>query len=450
MKSSEIDKEMDELRKRERDVDKSLLICKGEKNDINEIKLMNENGYYILNKYNLTWDILWVNNESDRLVVFFNGGRPVNKGPEFNRWSWYNIIKGSYLNIDDPMIRKYHEQGLELGWYYGTNDIDYCEYVVEIVREFARLYQSNKIVFYASSGGGNAAIRCASKITGAIAVVINAQLCAREYIGSEKFERLTGLSLLEDKFCRNDTMGCLSDASKYIFIENVKSKEDMMQLNHLIKHFGVKDLNDGINALSDNAIVWLYDAVALSKSAHVSQDWRAMYYAVERLVEIFEREDAFGVVKKNMDEYKIYTRLWNDRFNECAELKKKERNVLRLPDYININTQMRIVYEGDLKIEKKDNCYNHVVLYKNVKPRSIYKIIVRDDDPAISAYLLVKDEKYNRCLFVEKIKTGNWSLLIMSGEESDKIEIRVYPYEPGKCVQKSAYIKYLCLYEVEM
>lgn len=59
-------------------------------------------------------------------------------------------MNGSILNIDDPMCKL--NRKLELGWYYGTETENYCDYVVDIVEIFAKQNGFKDIVFFASSG----------------------------------------------------------------------------------------------------------------------------------------------------------------------------------------------------------------------------------------------------------------------------------------------------------
>jgi hypothetical protein len=133
--------------------DKSLLTCKGTV-ELSEVKnIFLDNGHWKVSVNNKIFDIFYhEKQDSDTLYVFLNGSRAPGESPAFKRWSYFPLLNGSLLNIDDIMYQDFPD--LWLGWYYGTNDTDYVDYVVEIAKTFQIKNNASKIVYFGSSGGG--------------------------------------------------------------------------------------------------------------------------------------------------------------------------------------------------------------------------------------------------------------------------------------------------------
>ena len=95
--------------------------------------------------------------------------------PAFNRWTWASKFPGHVLCVADPTLELH--DGMELGWYLGTEKHDATEELCMLVRQFAEALSipHRMIVFWGSSGGGFAALALASRIEETTAVAINAQ-----------------------------------------------------------------------------------------------------------------------------------------------------------------------------------------------------------------------------------------------------------------------------------
>lgn len=95
--------------------------------------------------------------------------------PAFNRWTWADKFPGHVLCVADPTLELHN--GMELGWYLGTEKYDATEELCMLISQFAEALgiPHGMIVFWGSSGGGFAALALASRIEGTIAVAINAQ-----------------------------------------------------------------------------------------------------------------------------------------------------------------------------------------------------------------------------------------------------------------------------------
>ena len=94
----------------------------------------------------VSFDCLFKKGEGKRLFVFLSGAKTT-ASVEFKRWSYYNLIDGSMLNIADPMYQLNKE--LMLGWYYGTRTDDFRVRIVDIVKKTAALLglENKDIVF---------------------------------------------------------------------------------------------------------------------------------------------------------------------------------------------------------------------------------------------------------------------------------------------------------------
>lgn len=95
--------------------------------------------------------------------------------PVFNRWTWASKFPGHVLCVADPTLELH--DGMELGWYLGTEKQDATEELCMLISQFAEALgiPHGMIVFWGSSGGGFAALALASRIEETIAVAINAQ-----------------------------------------------------------------------------------------------------------------------------------------------------------------------------------------------------------------------------------------------------------------------------------
>lgn len=230
------------------------------------------------------------NKDSDRLYVLFSGARtPKDPNPLFKRVSYYNFIDGSMLNIDDPMCKIFPQ--LRLGWYYGTKHESYCDYISELVEEFAKRngIQNKNIIFFSSSGGGPAALYCACKTKGSMSVTINPQIKLSLYDYSKTFQDITSINLNdEDEFDRNNLPYLISQAadSRFLIIQNIESPVDMLQLDHFCSVIGA-DYHYGLTQLKPNILSWTFQAKA--DVPHNTQEYPAMILAIEYLMENFEK-----------------------------------------------------------------------------------------------------------------------------------------------------------------
>jgi pimeloyl-ACP methyl ester carboxylesterase len=115
---------------------------------------------------------------ADRLYVLLNGAvdRKITPLPAFARWNWRPIFKANLLCVGDPTL--YLDEKLRLGWYLGTADRDPIDGLLAILARVAEALgiPPEKVIFYASSGGGFAGLRAAARLPVGRCVAINPQI----------------------------------------------------------------------------------------------------------------------------------------------------------------------------------------------------------------------------------------------------------------------------------
>lgn len=251
---------------------------------------------------------------SEYLYVFLNGSRGETPDkfvplPRFGRWSWHGLFNGSTLHIEDPMLYKYDE--LNLGWYYGTEEISYLDLTLNIVKSIAARTGNPKIIFYGSSGGGYAALHLASMLPNSFAISINPQIELDKWGSAGDFSRITDIDLLDDDIHhRNSTAKKLRESnSKSLIIQNTLSIDDCKL--HLFPLCKALDFFPDFGlSRKDNLLTWLYSTPA----GHNSTDNKHILFFILELALSFFNEQEFEVTKLDNQRYKIVSELWHDSF----------------------------------------------------------------------------------------------------------------------------------------
>lgn len=291
-----------------------------------------------------------------KLYVILNGYRPANAGAVFKRWTWYTFIDGDLLNIDDPMCNKDYPE-LCLGWYWGNKEISYRHEIVEIVKQFIAKYGYGKVVYYASSGGGSAALHCAQIHEGSTSIVINPQIDLSLHVYYPKFHEITQIDVMENDIYHRNSMWNIKafKKSNFIFCENMLAKSDRIQVTYLLEKMGIKDLHMGINRISSNGILWLYEAEGISP--HDSQEWPAMFQPIIELDKLFSDQDTLksdynALIEKN---YLGLTELWYEQFHMQQEIKRMNRKIFvmdKIPSFFRGNTMGEELFVQKLILNK--------------------------------------------------------------------------------------------------
>lgn len=369
-------------------------------------------------------ECLFVRKEQKKLYIVFSGSRELTDSlPIFKRWTYSSFFDGSSLYIADPMYRKFDK--LKLGWYYGTKDDNYLDKLVTLILAAAANLKidNENIVFFSSSGGGYAALYCASKIDGSYCVAINPQINLSKYFYSKEFCALTQNDLLRnDKFGRNDIPSLMkaADNTRFLLIENCRAIEDMIQVDYLCEKFNYS-FHFGIQNITSNVLMWVYDAE--SQPYHGAQDYPELFFAIKSIL------DNFDNAAENNELYVYFSELLHER----SKLVDK------------INTNNRLQKESVIELFDYNNSFkNTVAQYENVEigfylnifdkfeANRIYLLqldnICSPDNSVDEITVFLKSELDNNPLYIKHIKTnaGNCSLYFHTGEATEGIELRIY------------------------
>ena len=255
-----------------------------------------------------------------KIYITFNGARaqkhrriPV---PFFSRWSWYRYTDSFWLSLADPMY--YDSDAIDLGWFFGTPEKNYREYAAHIVKRICDIYDIpyDEAVFYASSGGGTAAIHTAALFGSGTAIAVNAQFDFE--IGSKwdkrHFEDLKEHLQIDihkpDKFRRNDICGVIKSSPNvaFVIVVNVRSPRDTdNHLTYLVQQLGITP-RYGLSRF-DNIYLYLYDAKG--KNPHAAFEDKNLFYAVNYLALLAKnRQD----VEMFQPLYLLFGEFWHDKY----------------------------------------------------------------------------------------------------------------------------------------
>lgn len=116
---------------------------------------------------------LYLNQGSETLFVVFHGAIDRNKY-RLPRFEWFNTMRRAGVNslfVADPALLSHPE--LRLGWYLGTLEFDFLQYLAGKVSEIVRATQAKRVVFFGFSGGGFAALRISAMLPDSVALVID-------------------------------------------------------------------------------------------------------------------------------------------------------------------------------------------------------------------------------------------------------------------------------------
>lgn len=415
--------------------DRSLLENTGLKIEYDDLDKVPD-GRFSISYKGVDFDCMYKRNtDSDTLYVVFSGTRPANaEEPTFKRWSYYAYMDGSMLNIDDPMCMQ--NKKLTLGWYYGTENKCYCDYIAEIVSAFAEKNGFKNIIFFASSGGGYAALYCACKIPGSTAAVINPQIKLSIYTpDAKRFQQLTGLDLeVEDSFGRND-LGRLirqSNESKFLVISNSASTDDVAQINYLCSVLETQ-YHYGLTKLAPNIISWVYEANL--ESPHNAQESPQIFFAIEYLIKNFEKADMYS------DIYLIFNEFWYNHFRFVNSMKRKDQFIDQsISDigcfplkYSKEAFEKNTVYHGcDVTVPSSEhNPFNFKVIFNSFEPETIYELtlggISITEGSCEEINVIIKNPDIDMILLQKKVSAFADSVIrFKTGKSTDNLEMRIY------------------------
>ena len=325
--------------------------------------------------------------KDNSLVVGLNGARlfsqlqedPNNNKPNFKRWSYYSLNNGCYLNIDDPMFKKFPK--LLLGWYYGCKENSALDPIIKLIHKitkFRNISHSN-VVFFSSSGGGYACIQASIMLPGSLSISINPQLYIQNYPYASSFKKITGIDLTEeDNLLRNNLAENIkkNSKSKHLIIVNTECYEDMR--DHLVpfsKEIGI-NLRYGLS-IKDNVLIWCYQACrsSVKTDPHISYETKYIYSAIEYISEQFKK----SLLNENtLELYQplvlLINEFWNDYYKMNLSYSQLQQNSIVFLDNIKEQFANKLLEKyTDIQINANAfnyNCWKLPIIQKN----SLYTI----------------------------------------------------------------------------
>lgn len=438
-------------------VDKSILEKDPYEVDINHIHFLPE-GKIVSYFGEVRIEAFFHFEEDSPLLVILNGKHTLTNGklklPSFSRWSWYSELGMSMLNIEDPMLFKYKNEKLELGWFYGDYVEDYREYVAEYVRKIAAFLkvETKNIFFYGSSGGGTAAIALANKICGSIAIAINPQIYIQRHSYAKKFEMITGIDLSKEKQDRIDLVSGIkaNNESKYFICVNAHSMEDMCEhLMPCMEELGMRG-RYGLN-WKKNVAVWIYDAV--TEDPHTAFEsstlCRMILYIAGKMRE--------GNGKENMDYMQIMSDIWHEYASQMKQIKKyKETNqgtqyVTQIEQASDFGVNMiKGNNQREIKLTEKVTNFNYYDLGIKLKSNSMYILTIEKSallkgESQYWTFCFYDSVKKKRSLICKNEYNKRFQICFLTPENCNNLKMLIYSGEMGHTKGISISVSGLCL-----
>ena len=241
-----------------------------------------------------------------KLYIFFNGALGGGKIiPPMYRLSYENVVDGYYINIGDPMYKKFKNVGLRKGWYYLYYE-DIANMILDISSNLGIDIQD--VYLYGSSAGGTCACVVGNILKNVNVIAINPILILKElnYFVKE-FTRDTGIDLKEDRYL--DIIESISSnkETKFLLCFNSKSEMDSESFHKLENKLKIK-LNYGINNM-ESGMVWIYDRDGdETVPAHSKQENKLVYLVIEYLSEKLR----YGEKKIDKTPFTVITEFWKN------------------------------------------------------------------------------------------------------------------------------------------
>lgn len=417
--------------------DKSLLTFTGIKYNVNAIGELNDGRFSVL-CHDIEFECLLRKKKSSKLFVVLSAGIPAfdTPQPRFDRWTYGKQIDGSILNIADPMYKQF--KNLYVGWYFGTKDICYLDFLVEVVKAISNKLgiDNENITFLGSSSAGYASLYCGCCVEGSSVIAINPQIVIPKYFKRDVDYLVNTLGLdlsVEDKYGRLDIRSKIKNAtnSKFILFENARAYEDMLQISLLAETLGTK-VRYGINRLADNILAWVFDAEG--EVPHKEQDYPQLFFALQALLQN-------GTNQKDFDSISIFlNELWHERFSlkfsKDISLRKISRANTKINSVGNGNTiyAHKVLDIPELIIQAKNDIWNRVMLTNKLLPNTVYRLNIKNSilksGKASSFTILIRDMTLNYPSYITSCSIGKEIAVVFStSNDTSNQELRLYPGE---------------------
>ena len=305
--------------------DKNILDC-----HVSDFANFDFSGRFDYEDENIKLQCLFINScEPQKLYIVYNAARSTISLEEpnyFNRWSYYKIVDGCFLGIDDPMYLIYPK--LLLGWFWGTKDVCYIDNTARLIKKICdtKKIPLSECTFFSSSGGGFSSILGAIAIPGSLSISINPQLYIQDWIYKEKFEDIVGVSLsAPDPLLRNNLAQKIKNESKskHIIIVNIQAIHDYEDVLKFANEFGKKQIRYGLNLISEQVLIWVYDALPkVNGNAHTTFENKQIFKFIEYIATEFRKNDDF-----DLDYYQnlvtIVNEIWREQSRMIREFYKQ-------------------------------------------------------------------------------------------------------------------------------
>lgn len=142
----------------------------------------NITGDFFIKKQGVFFPFRFDKTTSDKLVVFFPGAYKKDlERPKFQRSSYSNKLDYNCLYLFDPTL--FLNDELTLGWFTGTEDLNYTTLLNEIFREMIGelKIEFDNILFFATSAGGITALKVSKNFPNSKVYLGNIQTNIFEY-----------------------------------------------------------------------------------------------------------------------------------------------------------------------------------------------------------------------------------------------------------------------------
>ncbi len=434
------------------DVDAGLLEDKGRRIDIESLDITGEKGFFTLYHHGIEWPILYMPGKRDKMIVSLSGGGDRGKRPTFNRWKFNDVFDCTQLCIEDPMYSIYD---VPTGWFFGNENDDYCIYVAEIIDIIRRQLDISNLIFYSSSAGATASIRVANILGyGYVAALCPQTDISLHYPEAvDAIEKVIGTSIQDDPLRRNAAIldDIRSDSSvKYIIMENFSSHKDLIYADLIAQKYN-KKLTIGVNYVTDNFLVWAYEADD-GKYAHLCMDWRAI---VPCLMHAFNEYWTDGRIPDS--EVAFLNLLIHDRY---AEIKKyneihEKANVCVLNNKVRIEvaeeSSKQFTEFNDIVLEKKDSRYNY--FRYNLEKNTVYSAEFMCQSEDVDEFsIVIYDFKCDKVIYQRQCKVNQpEKISFITGDNFDNKDVSflIYSGIRGKTNMKALKVLYLKISEAD-
>ena len=245
----------------------------------------------------------------------------------FQRWSYSYYLNANVLAINNPM---YHiASDLYCGWYLGTKDEDYIEYIVRLVKKMCTLHNipTSNVTFMGSSSAGTAAIHCSCYLQNSMSFSINPQILPNVGTGMLNDYAKMGVSLDELNERRTNTIELLRKTnSKNIICVNIRSDKDLFPLFDVSDQLNIK-LEYGLNINQNNTVyIWLFEAFG-NRLAHGTFEDRPMLYAIDYLINLIQNNKEI-----DCNLVRIFSEFWFERYKNETNHISEMMDVLYSPE----------------------------------------------------------------------------------------------------------------------